>query len=55
MHADADVAILHALTGTRLAENLPRIDSLTVSPDVLTGLLAKLGVQAAQEDRGAQR
>ncbi|MEV5952521.1 SPFH domain-containing protein [Streptomyces sp. NPDC051987] len=42
-HADVDVATLHALTGTRLAENLPRIDSVTVSPDVLTGLLAKLG------------
>lgn len=43
VHADVDVSTLHALTGTRLAENLPRIDSLTVSPDVLTGLLAKLG------------
>ncbi|MET9502467.1 SPFH domain-containing protein [Streptomyces sp. NPDC006259] len=45
VHADVDVATLHALTGTRLAENLPHIDSLTVSPDVLTGLLAKLGVR----------
>lgn len=43
VHADVDVATLHALTGTRLAENLPRIDSITVSPDVLTGLLARLG------------
>ncbi|MFD8654596.1 SPFH domain-containing protein, partial [Streptomyces mirabilis] len=43
VHGDVDVATLHALTGTRLAENLPRIDSLTVSPDVLTGLLARLG------------
>ncbi|RPE39680.1 SPFH domain/Band 7 family protein [Streptomyces sp. Ag109_O5-1] len=43
VHGEVDVATLHALTGTRLAENLPRIDSLTVSPDVLTGLLAKLG------------
>ncbi|GGX81434.1 SPFH domain-containing protein [Streptomyces anandii] len=43
VHAEVDVATLHALTGSRLAENLPRIDSLTVSPDVLTGLLAKLG------------
>jgi regulator of protease activity HflC (stomatin/prohibitin superfamily) len=42
VHGDVDVATLHALTGTRLAENLPRIDSLTVSPDVLTGLLSKL-------------
>ncbi|MFF7333574.1 SPFH domain-containing protein [Streptomyces sp. NPDC090306] len=43
VHSEVDVATLHALTGTRLAENLPRIDSVTVSPDVLTGLLAKLG------------
>lgn len=45
VHTDVDVAVLHALTATRLAENLPRIDSVTVSPDVLTGLLAKLGTQ----------
>ncbi|MGW6009255.1 SPFH domain-containing protein [Streptomyces sp. NPDC055210] len=45
VHADVDVSTLHALTGTRLAENLPNIDSVTISPDVLTGLLAKLGVQ----------
>ncbi|MER7780018.1 SPFH domain-containing protein [Streptomyces sp. NPDC096191] len=44
VHGDVDVAVLRALTGTRLAENLPRIDSVTVSPDVLTGLLARLGV-----------
>ncbi|MFD3441021.1 SPFH domain-containing protein [Streptomyces sp. NPDC058685] len=43
VHAEVDASTLHALTGSRLAENLPRIDSLTVSPDVLTGLLAKLG------------
>ncbi|WP_405595267.1 SPFH domain-containing protein [Streptomyces sp. NBC_01410] len=43
VHADVDAATLHALTATRLAENLPRIESLTVSPDVLTGLLARLG------------
>ncbi|WP_367320312.1 SPFH domain-containing protein [Streptomyces sp. HUAS ZL42] len=43
VHADVDVATLHALTGTRLAENLPNIDSVTISPDVLTGLLARLG------------
>ncbi|WP_030861802.1 SPFH domain-containing protein [Streptomyces sp. NRRL S-37] len=43
VHGDVDVATLHALTGTRLAENLPRIDSVTVSPDVLTGLLARFG------------
>ncbi len=46
VHAEAGIdgtVTLQALTATRLAENLPRIDSVTVSPDVLTGLLAKLG------------
>ncbi|NKQ26280.1 SPFH domain-containing protein [Streptomyces galbus] len=42
VHADVDVAVLHALTGTRLAGNLPHIDSVTVSPDALTGLLSRL-------------
>ncbi|MFH8470002.1 SPFH domain-containing protein [Streptomyces sp. NPDC017991] len=45
VHAEVDVSTLHALTGSRLAENLPSIDSVTISPDVLTGLLAKLGVR----------
>ncbi|MFJ5772694.1 SPFH domain-containing protein [Streptomyces sp. NPDC093094] len=47
-HADAGVdgtATLQALTAARLAENLPHIESVTVSPDVLTGLLARLGAQ----------
>jgi regulator of protease activity HflC (stomatin/prohibitin superfamily) len=43
VHGEVDVATLHALTGTRLAENLPHIDSVTLTPDVLTGLLARLG------------
>lgn len=43
VHGEADAATLHALAATRLAENLPRIDSVTLSPDVLTGLLARLG------------
>ncbi|MFD3374530.1 MULTISPECIES: SPFH domain-containing protein [unclassified Streptomyces] len=43
VHGEVDVATLHALTGTRLAENLPNIESVTVSPDVLTGLLARFG------------
>ncbi|WYB33116.1 SPFH domain-containing protein [Streptomyces sp. SM1P] len=43
VHGEVDPATLHALAATRLAENLPRIESLTLSPDVLTGLLAKLG------------
>ncbi|MFJ8080103.1 SPFH domain-containing protein [Streptomyces sp. NPDC096205] len=48
VHADAGVdgtTTLHALTGSRLAENLPHIESVTITPDVLTGLLARLGVQ----------
>ena len=43
VHAEADVATLHALAAMRVAENLPDIESVTISPDVLTGLLAKLG------------
>ncbi len=46
VHAEVGPAVLHALAVTRLAENLPRVDSLTLSPDVLTGLLAKLGAAA---------
>ncbi|MFI8961892.1 SPFH domain-containing protein [Streptomyces sp. NPDC053493] len=42
-HAEAAPATLHALAATRAAEQLPRIEHLTVSPDVVTGLLAKLG------------
>lgn len=49
VHAEVDVATLHALTGTRLAENLPRIDSVTVSPDVLTGLLSRLGGSSGEQ------
>ncbi|GAQ61783.1 MULTISPECIES: SPFH domain-containing protein [Streptomyces] len=43
VHAEVDAATLNALTATRLAENLPHIESVTVSPDVLTGLLSRLG------------
>ncbi|MYW69367.1 SPFH domain-containing protein [Streptomyces sp. SID8379] len=50
VHGEADVATLHALTGTRLAENLPRIESVTVSPDVLTGLLARLGTDGGRPE-----
>ncbi|MCS0602315.1 SPFH domain-containing protein [Streptomyces sp. LP11] len=53
VHAEAGVdgtATLRALTAARLAENLPRIDSVTVSPDILTGLLARLG--GTSEDAG---
>lgn len=43
VHGEVDAATLHALAVTRAAENLPRVEHLTLSPDVLTGLLAKLG------------
>ncbi|MGC5360565.1 SPFH domain-containing protein [Streptomyces sp. DT24] len=49
VHAEVDPSTLHALAATRLAENLPRIDSLTVSPDVLTGLLTTLGRPGPRE------
>ncbi|MFF4243030.1 SPFH domain-containing protein [Streptomyces sp. NPDC001822] len=52
-HADVDPRTLHALAATRLAENLPRIDSLTLSPDVLTGMLARLGRPEAGPEAGA--
>nr|WP_078619365.1 SPFH domain-containing protein [Streptomyces alboflavus] len=42
-HASADPATLHALAAARLAENVPRIESLTLTPDVVTGLLGRLG------------
>ncbi|MER8043626.1 SPFH domain-containing protein [Streptomyces sp. NPDC094032] len=42
-HAEVPAATLHALAATRAAEQLPRIEHLTLSPDVLTGLLARLG------------
>ncbi|MCX5202822.1 SPFH domain-containing protein [Streptomyces sp. NBC_00237] len=43
VHGDVAPEILHALAATRLAENVPRIESLTVSPDVVSGMLARLG------------
>ncbi|MFH8899108.1 SPFH domain-containing protein [Streptomyces coeruleorubidus] len=46
VHADAGVdgvATLRAHAAAQFAENLPQIDSVTISPDVLTGLLARLG------------
>ncbi|WP_328580943.1 SPFH domain-containing protein [Streptomyces sp. NBC_00370] len=42
-HAEVDTATLHALAATLVAGNLPHIDNLTLSPDVLTGLLSRLG------------
>ncbi|WEO94697.1 SPFH domain-containing protein [Streptomyces sp. FXJ1.172] len=49
VHTEAGVdgaTTLRALTAGQLAENLPRIDSVTVSPDVLTALLARLATGA---------
>ncbi|MFF8598023.1 SPFH domain-containing protein [Streptomyces sp. NPDC015232] len=51
-HAEVAPATLHALAATRAAEQLPRIQNLTLSPDVLTGLLARLGGDGGN-DRGA--
>ncbi|MFI6355709.1 SPFH domain-containing protein [Streptomyces sp. NPDC050743] len=45
VHTEAGVdgaTTLRALTAARLTENLPHIDSVTVSPDVLTALLTRL-------------
>ncbi|MEU6122077.1 SPFH domain-containing protein [Streptomyces sp. NPDC047123] len=50
VHGDVDAATLNALAVTRLAENVPRIEHLTLSPDVVTGLLSKL----AAPDGGEQ-
>ncbi|WP_406208890.1 SPFH domain-containing protein [Kitasatospora sp. NBC_01560] len=41
-HQQADPAVLRALALMRLAEHLPKIDSVTVTPDLLTGLLGRL-------------
>lgn len=46
-HREAGPDVLRALAVMRLAENLPKIDSITLTPDVLTGLLARLGAGPA--------
>ncbi|MFF2043416.1 SPFH domain-containing protein [Kitasatospora sp. NPDC058170] len=48
-HQQADPAVLRALALMRLAEHLPRIDSVTLTPDLVTGLLAKLSGAAGGE------
>ncbi|MFI6938183.1 SPFH domain-containing protein [Streptomyces sp. NPDC050418] len=53
VHGRSDPAVLHALAASRVAENLPRIESLTLSPDVVTGLLAKLGAGGTGGASGA--
>ncbi|MEX0167862.1 SPFH domain-containing protein [Streptomyces sp. LMG1-1-1.1] len=52
-HGEVTPAVLHALAVHRAAENLPRIEHLTLSPDVLTGLLAKLGEGGTGTGTGA--
>ncbi|MFJ9517093.1 SPFH domain-containing protein [Kitasatospora sp. NPDC101801] len=42
-HQQAGPEVLRALALIRLAEHLPNIDSITLTPDVLTGLLTRLG------------
>ncbi|MEV7782400.1 SPFH domain-containing protein [Kitasatospora sp. NPDC088351] len=51
-HQQADPGVLRALALMRLAEHLPRIDSVTLTPDVLTGLLARLGAPAGAQGGG---
>ncbi|GAA3757269.1 SPFH domain-containing protein [Streptomyces tremellae] len=45
VHGEADPEVLRALGLDKFAENMPRIGSVTVSPDVLTGLLTRLGAR----------
>ncbi|GAA1089898.1 SPFH domain-containing protein [Kitasatospora arboriphila] len=52
-HQQAGPEVLRALAVIRLAEHLPRIDSVTLTPDVLTGLLSRLGV-GGNGDGGAR-
>ncbi|MEU6237322.1 SPFH domain-containing protein [Kitasatospora sp. NPDC047058] len=47
-HQQADPAVLRALALMRLAEHLPQIDSVTVTPDLLTGLLGRLAAPAGE-------
>ena len=45
------VETVHALALRQLATNLPQIQSLTVTPELLTGLLAKLGAAQPEAQR----
>ncbi|MFF4653344.1 SPFH domain-containing protein [Streptomyces sp. NPDC001380] len=51
-HQQADPATLRALALLRLAEHLPRIDSVTLTPDLVTGLLSRLGAAPAEAAPG---
>ncbi|MEV4557809.1 SPFH domain-containing protein [Kitasatospora sp. NPDC049285] len=46
-HQQVGPQVLQALALIRLAEHLPRIDNITLTPDVLTGLLTRLSAPAA--------
>ncbi|MFI8082933.1 SPFH domain-containing protein [Kitasatospora sp. NPDC086009] len=48
-HQQADPAVLRALALMRLAEHLPRIENMTVTPDLLTGLLSRLSQSASDQ------
>ncbi|MFJ1755929.1 SPFH domain-containing protein [Kitasatospora sp. NPDC088134] len=52
-HQQVGPEILQALALIRLAEHLPRIDSITLTPDVLTGLLTRLSSPATTPAAGA--
>lgn len=41
-HQQVDPAVLHALALTQLAANLPKVDHLTLTPDLLTDLVGRL-------------
>ncbi|CAB4934639.1 MAG: hypothetical protein F2825_11405 [Actinobacteria bacterium] len=43
--AELPIETVHALALRQLANNLPQIQNLTITPELLTGLLAKLGGQ----------
>ncbi|WP_419995182.1 SPFH domain-containing protein [Streptomyces boninensis] len=50
-HTELSDATLQTLATIRLAENLPRVRSLTLTPDVLTGLLSRLANAPEEESR----
>ncbi|KDN81280.1 SPFH domain-containing protein [Kitasatospora cheerisanensis] len=52
-HQQVGPEILQALALIRLAEHLPRIDSITLTPDVLTGLLTRLSGPVGRAASGA--
>ncbi len=48
-YSDLSEAVLQMLTLRELAGKLPQIGQLTVTPDVLTGLLTRLGLAAGEQ------